>query len=125
MGPWDTLPSLTNLAVLPFSSPRFRWSHPSEIELPLGIREKFNRVSLGTSFRGGPYEGIITALTGYSLYDEYLSPNQVKDIHTDLWDYLKDPPLDCGEMKFIEQLEGFFRVCVKNNLGLVALVEEM
>ncbi len=117
---------LTNLAVLPFSNP-FPWYDIRQVKLPRHIQEKFSYVyleeSMSESFNGEPYVELIDYLTSYSLYDDYLSPEAVKDIHSDLQDHVEDNQgSQCLENKKAVALELFFRICVENNLGVVSLV---
>ncbi len=98
---------LTNFAVL---DTHCSWHSIDQLILPYSIKSKFDLVSLGDGyFNGERYADTIYLLTQYSLYDD-LTPEDVKTIYQDL----KDTDYD--------KLKSFFRVCVKNNLGLIASI---
>jgi hypothetical protein len=77
------------------------------------------------SFRGKVYDRLVFAITGVSLYQEWIPPDRVEQmcealLHCDPADYA-----DCNDPRFgdpqstVENLRRFFRVCVQRGLGIV------
>ena len=76
-------------------------------------------------FNGEPYADLVEYVTRYSLYDDYLSPENVKAMHSDLQDHVKDTQGSrLPEAGRAVALELFFRICVENDLGLVSLITD-
>jgi len=112
---------LINAAVVPFSHRAIiQWSHPSQLELPPGLQQEFSLGILGPSFRGDYYDNTLSSITAHSLYDDYFAPEQVKDIYEDLRDYMRESSVWSEEGKQVRELAEFFRVCVKNGLGVIS-----
>lgn len=68
------------------------------------------------SFRGKVYSDTIHKITGYSLYQDWIPPEDVVDMYQKLKlcrheDYQ-------GHEEDIENLRKFFKVCVERKLGL-------
>lgn len=77
------------------------------------------------SFRGKLYDGVIHDITGISLYQEWIPPDEVKKMCEAL--ELCDPEEIIKDAKYtnvvtsaaITELRKFFRVCAQRGLGLV------
>jgi hypothetical protein len=79
------------------------------------------------SFRGKLYDGLISCITGVSLYETWIPPETVRKMSEAL--DCCDPKLaarECQEASAYQhspeqvlQLRAFFRVCAKRGLGLV------
>ena len=77
-------------------------------------------------FRGKLYEGLITDVTGVSLYEEWIPPEMVRQ----MWVALERcDPEEVTKDRFYQasstpsaviELRKFFRVCAERNLGLVS-----
>jgi len=77
------------------------------------------------SFRGKVYVGLISDITGESLYEEFIPPDRVKAMYEALCNC--DPSeVDYYDERFgdledqIEELRKFFKVCAERNLGIVS-----
>ena len=75
------------------------------------------------SFRGKVYSGLISEITGESLYEEFIPPDRVKAMYRALRDC--DPEeLDTYDDRFgdpeaqIVELRKFFKVCAERNLAI-------
>ena len=98
---------LVNFAVLDPNSP---WHSTNELRLPPLLESKFNHISLGAGyFNGDRYADAVRTLTQYSLYDD-LSSEDLIEVYQDL------------EGTHNDKLRSFFKVCIENNLGLIASI---
>ena len=73
-------------------------------------------------FRGKEYEALVRCITGVSLYQEWIPPEEVERMYQALKRYLEPArsKLTARTVSEIKHLLAFFRVCVERNLGLVA-----
>ena len=81
-----------------------------------------------TSFRGKVYELFVAAVTGASLYEEWLPPETVAEMADRLDAF--DPDTDRERLDLysdfvpspdeIRRLQKFFRVCADRRLGIIA-----
>lgn len=110
----------TTVAILPSVAQR-SWFNHLDLELPASIQDKFCHVSLQGdsflgSFEGSAYENFISNVTSHSLTEEYIPPEDVKDILMELESYSEFP----GKSDIdVTNLVRFFDICAKNGLGVV------
>lgn len=78
----------------------------------------------GSSFRGKVYYEVVMDITGMSLYQEWISPDEVKNMsacfqalsEAEIEDYANG----CGRVPSeVLDLGKFFKVCSEHNLGLI------
>jgi len=82
----------------------------------------------GGSFRGKVYDDLILEITGVSLYQEWIPPEQVREMYQAFAECEPEKTLQEGEAdgRFwhehstdeIAELRAFFRVCAERGLGL-------
>lgn len=79
----------------------------------------------GSSFRGKVYSRLVHAITGESLYEEWIPPERVKAMHEalvrcDPQEFADDHDERFGDVdEAVANLREFFRVCAERGLGLV------
>ena len=77
-------------------------------------------------FRGKLYQDLISDVTGVSLYEQWISPEVVRQMWVALErcnpeEVTKDRFYDASSTPFaVTELRRFFRVCVERNLGLIS-----
>ncbi len=76
------------------------------------------------SFRGKLYDNLIYAITDVSLYQDWIPPKTVRKMHqalaaVDPEAYIKENDGWEGQKLDILDLQKFFAVCAKHNLGLI------
>jgi hypothetical protein len=73
------------------------------------------------AFRGRMYAAIVQNATGVSLYEEWISPEQVQQMCQALERELRQAKARSTKhtAKTIKHLLRFFRVCVERDLGIV------
>ncbi len=92
----------------------------AEIELCGGLLS-----GAGGSFRGKVYAGLVEAITGESLYQEWIPPERVKAMHGALVGCEPQEFAELHDERFgdveeaVANLREFFRVCADRGLGLV------
>ena len=78
----------------------------------------------GGSFRGKVYHNLIIAITGVSLYEDWIPPETVRKMHQalsaiDPEAYIRENDGWEGQKLDIIDLQKFFAVCAKHHLGLI------
>jgi hypothetical protein len=77
------------------------------------------------SFRGKVYAGLIEAITGKNLYEEWIPPQRVKRMYEALLRCDAQEFADCHDDRFgdveeaVANMRKFFKVCAERGLGLV------
>ena len=78
----------------------------------------------GSSFRGKVYHEVVAEITGASLYQDWITPDEVKKM-ADCFQVLRDEEIEGFAAEFdlapseVVDLGKFFKVCSEHNLGLI------